>query len=45
MGMKGTDIEAFKAAVPGIKRVPELAVRFVLTNPNVSVALSGMTRR
>ena len=26
----------------GIKRVPELALRFVLANPNVSLALSGM---
>jgi predicted aldo/keto reductase-like oxidoreductase len=28
--------------VPGIERVPELALRFVLANPAVSVALSGM---
>ncbi len=28
--------------VPGIERVPELALRFVLSNPNVTVALSGM---
>ncbi|TFG71333.1 MAG: aldo/keto reductase [Anaerolineales bacterium] len=28
--------------VPGVKRVPELALRFVLSNPNVTVALSGM---
>lgn len=28
--------------VPGIERVPELALRFVLANPNVTVALSGM---
>jgi hypothetical protein len=26
-----------------VKRVPELALRFVLSNPNVSVALSGMS--
>jgi predicted aldo/keto reductase-like oxidoreductase len=30
-------------AVPGIRRVPELALRFVLSNPNVSLALSGMS--
>ncbi len=29
--------------VPGIERVPELALRFVLSNPNVTVALSGMS--
>jgi predicted aldo/keto reductase-like oxidoreductase len=29
--------------VPGIKRVPELALRFVLSNPDVTVALSGMS--
>ena len=28
--------------VPGVKRVPELALRFVLSNPDVTVALSGM---
>jgi len=28
--------------VPGIKRVPELALRFVLANQNISLALSGM---
>ena len=28
--------------VPGIERVPELALRFVLSNPHVTVALSGM---
>jgi predicted aldo/keto reductase-like oxidoreductase len=28
--------------LPGIERVPELALRFVLSNPNVTVALSGM---
>lgn len=30
-------------AVPGIQRVPELALRFVLSNPSVSLALSGMS--
>lgn len=28
--------------VPGIARIPELALRFVLANPHISVALSGM---
>jgi uncharacterized protein len=28
--------------VPGIERVPELALRFVLSNPHVTLALSGM---
>ncbi|HOS44482.1 MAG TPA: 4Fe-4S dicluster domain-containing protein, partial [Armatimonadota bacterium] len=31
-----------EAIVPGITRVPELALRFVLANPHVSLALSGM---
>lgn len=35
--------EVFTSMVPGIKRVPELALRFVLSNPNVNVALSGMS--
>ena len=28
--------------IPGVKHVPELALRFVLSNPNVTLALSGM---
>ncbi len=28
---------------PGVERVPELALRFVLSNPNVSTAISGMS--
>jgi hypothetical protein len=35
--------EVFGSMLPGIRRVPELALRFVLSNPNVSVALSGMS--
>ncbi len=29
--------------MPAIERIPELALRFVLANPNVTVALSGMS--
>jgi len=28
---------------PDVKRIPELALRFVLSNPNVTIALSGMS--
>jgi hypothetical protein len=42
-GRLGADTDAIKEAVPGIERVPELALRFVLANPGVSVALSGMS--
>ena len=31
------------ALAPGVERVPELALRFVLANPNVTAALSGMS--
>jgi predicted aldo/keto reductase-like oxidoreductase len=41
-GRLGTDSTVLSELVPGVKRVPELALRFVLANPNVSVALSGM---
>ena len=41
-GRLGADSPVLAALVPGIGRVPELALRFVLANPNVSVALSGM---
>lgn len=34
--------EVFGQVVPGLSHVPELALRFVLANPNVSVAISGM---
>ena len=34
---------AFGPAAAGAGRMPELAMRFVLANPNVSVALSGMS--
>jgi len=35
--------EVLTQVIPGISRVPELALRFVLSNPNVTVALSGMS--
>jgi len=41
-GRLGTSSPILEEIVPGIKRVPELALRFVLSNPNVTVALSGM---
>lgn len=41
-GRLGVDSDVLANLVPGVKRVPELAVRFVLANPNVSLALSGM---
>jgi uncharacterized protein len=37
------DAAAIGAAVPDVRRVPELALRFVLSNPAVDVALSGMS--
>ena len=36
--------EVLASMVPGVTRVPELALRFVLSNPNVTIALSGMTK-
>ena len=42
-GRLGVDSDVLKALVPGVEQVPELALRFVLSNPNVSVALSGMS--
>jgi predicted aldo/keto reductase-like oxidoreductase len=42
-GRLGGDSKALQEALPMIKRVPELALRFVLANPNVTVALSGMS--
>ena len=42
-GRLGVRNELFEKLAPGIKRVPELALRFVLSNPHVSVALSGMS--
>jgi hypothetical protein len=42
-GRLGTTSDVIAEMVPGIKQVPELALRFVLANPNVTVALSGMS--
>ncbi|MGA2265516.1 MAG: aldo/keto reductase [Phycisphaerae bacterium] len=42
-GRLGADSETLAQLVPGIQRVPELALRFVLSNQNVSMALSGMS--
>ena len=44
-GRLGSPSEVVSQLLPGQKRVssPELALRFVLTNPHVSVALSGMS--
>jgi len=42
-GRLGTSSPVLGELVPGINRVPELALRFVLSNPNVTVALSGMS--
>lgn len=37
------DSEVLQGLVPGVERVPELALRFVLANPHVTLALSGMS--
>jgi len=42
-GRLGSSSEVLTKLVPGIGRVPELALRFVLSNPGVTVALSGMS--
>jgi len=42
-GRLGVRNELLEQLTPAIKRVPELALRFVLSNPHVSVALSGMS--
>jgi predicted aldo/keto reductase-like oxidoreductase len=41
-GRLGSTSDVLAELVPEVKRVPELALRFVLSNPNVTVALSGM---
>ena len=42
-GRLGTSSPVLEDLVPQVKQVPELALRFVLSNPNVCVALSGMS--
>ncbi|MBS3733406.1 MAG: aldo/keto reductase [Phycisphaerae bacterium] len=42
-GRLGADSDVLRTMIPGIQRVPELALRFVLANPNVTMALSGMS--
>lgn len=42
-GRLGASSEVLGQLLPAVRRVPELALRFVLSNPNVCVALSGMS--
>ena len=42
-GRLGVRSEVLEKLIVGVKRVPDLALRFVLSNPNVCVALSGMS--
>ena len=42
-GRLGTSSPVLEGLLPQVQRVPELALRFVLANPNVTVALSGMS--
>ena len=42
-GRLGIRSEVFEQLIPGVERVPELALRFVLANPHVTMALSGMS--
>jgi predicted aldo/keto reductase-like oxidoreductase len=42
-GRLGVSSEVLASLIPNISRVPELALRFVLADPHVSVALSGMS--
>lgn len=42
-GRLGVASDVLEKVLPNVRRVPELALRFVLANPNVSVALSGMS--
>ncbi len=44
-GRLGMASEHLENLVPGVRRVPELALRFVLANPNVTVAFSGMSTK
>jgi hypothetical protein len=42
-GRLGVSSEVLEKLLPGVSRVPELALRFVLSNSNVSISLSGMS--
>lgn len=42
-GRLGAPNDVLGALLPGVDRIPELALRFVLANPNVSMAISGMS--
>ncbi|MFA6133403.1 MAG: aldo/keto reductase [Phycisphaerae bacterium] len=43
-GRLGADSEILSQILPpNVRRIPELAMRFVLANPNVAIALSGMS--
>ena len=44
-GRLGMASERIESMVPGAISTPELALRFVLANPNVTIALSGMSTR
>ena len=43
-GRLGEPSEVLEQMLPSAPRVPELALKFVLSNPNVTMALSGMTK-
>jgi hypothetical protein len=42
-GRLGGESDEIRRMIPGARSVPEVALRFVLSNPHVTVALSGMS--
>jgi len=42
-GRLGGDSETLRNMIPGARSVPEVALRFVLANPHVTCAISGMS--
>jgi uncharacterized protein len=42
-GRLGGSSDVLQQVIPQVQRVPELALRFVLSNPHINVALSGMS--